>query len=172
MLHQKPKASTAGCLILFLKQHFSFTYAMKKLLILLAACSISAAASAQTTPVKAAPGQHQMHKKDHKQEDLTPEQRADRAAQKLTKSLNLSAAQTQQVRQLHLARIQQQQARKAANGTVANADRKARHQAMKGQKAQYDAQLKQILSADQYTKYAQMQADRKAKYQAKRQTKG
>lgn len=141
---------------------------MKKLLILLAAFSISAAASAQTAPVKAARGQHQ--KAHHK--DLTPEQRADRAAQKLTKSLGLSAVQSQQVRQLHLARIQQQQARKAQPGTVAKADRKARHQAMKGQRAQYDAQLKQILSADQYTRYAQIQADKKAKHQAKRQAKG
>lgn len=141
---------------------------MKKLLILLAAFSISAAASAQITPVKTVRGQYQKSQK----QDLTPEQRADRAAQKLTKSLNLSAAQSQQVRQLQLARIQQQQANKGQAGTVAKADRKARHQAMKGQRAQYDAQLKQILSADQYTKYAQMQADKKAKHQAKRQTKG
>lgn len=145
---------------------------MKKLLILLAAGSISVAASAQTAPVQAAPGQHRPMHKEGRQQNLTPEQRADRAAQKLTKSLNLSAAQTQQVRQLHLARIQERQARKNQPASMVAADKKARHQARKGQKVQYDAQLKQILSADQYAKYTQMRAEKMAKHQAKRQNKG
>ena len=37
---------------------------------------------------------------------------------------------------------------------------------MKAKKAQYDAQLKQILSADQYAKYTQLQADQMAKRKA------
>ena len=133
---------------------------MKKFLVILAAFSFSAAAvSAQTAPAKAAHGQH--HKGDHAK--LTPEQRADRSAQRMSQKLNLSAAQTQQVRQLQLARIQEMQAHKAQAGTTATTDKKQHHAAMKAGKAQYDAKLKQILSADQYAKYTQMQADKMAK---------
>ncbi|RSK47149.1 guided entry of tail-anchored proteins factor 1 [Hymenobacter rigui] len=139
---------------------------MKKLLVLFAAFSLSAAAaSAQTTPVKAAHGQHM--KGDHTAK--TPEQRADRAAQALTKQLGLSAAQTAQVRQLHLDRARQMDAHKAQARTATAADKKQHHEAMKAEKAQYDAKLKQILSADQYAKYTQRQADKMAKHKAHRQ---
>ncbi|MFD2787572.1 DUF4890 domain-containing protein [Hymenobacter rubripertinctus] len=132
---------------------------MKKFLVILAAFSFSAA-SAQSVPAKAAHGQH--HRGEHA--NLTPEQRADRSAQRLTQKLNLSATQTQQVRQLHLSRAQAMQTHKAQAGTaVAKADKKQHHAAMKAGKAQYDAQLKQILSADQYAKYTQLQADKMAK---------
>ncbi|AHJ97232.1 guided entry of tail-anchored proteins factor 1 [Hymenobacter swuensis] len=144
---------------------------MKKLLILLAAFSLSAAAaSAQTTPVKAAHGQHMKGGKMHGDKaPKTPEQRADHAAQALTKQLGLSAAQTAQVRQLHLDRARQMQAHKAQAGTSTGTDKKQHHEAMKAEKAQYEAQLKQILSADQYAKYAQLQADKMAKHKAHRQ---
>ncbi|MET4105259.1 hypothetical protein [Hymenobacter sp. UYP22] len=144
---------------------------MKKLLVLLTAFSLSAAvASAQTTPVKAAHGQHMKGgKMQGTKTAKTPEQRADHAAQSLTKKLGLSATQTQQVRQLHLSRAQQMQAHKAQAGTAAPADRKQHHEAMKAEKAQYEAQLKQILSADQYAKYTQLQADKMAKHKAHRQ---
>ncbi|WP_139922930.1 hypothetical protein [Hymenobacter sp. DG01] len=142
---------------------------MKKILVLLAAFSLSAAAvSAQTTPAKAAYGQHQKGNKPAK----TPEQRADHAAQSLAKKLSLSAAQTEQVRQLNLARFQELQAKRTQVATAA--DKKQRHQAMKASKDRYEAQLKQILSAEQYTKYAQLQAEKQAKrkaHQGQRQAK-
>ncbi|UYZ64537.1 hypothetical protein [Hymenobacter weizhouensis] len=122
---------------------------MKKIVVLLAAFSFAATvASAQTAP---APTQRPAQAARAQQAPKTPEQKADRAAQHLTKKLGLSAAQTEQVRQLHLARIQQQQARKAA-------------------RAQYDAQLKQILSAEQYAKYTQLQAERLQKRKARHQS--
>ncbi|MCA8829784.1 hypothetical protein [Hymenobacter pini] len=144
---------------------------MKKLLVLFAAFSLSAAAaSAQTTPVKAAHGQHTRGGKMHGDKTAkTPEQRADHAAQSLTRKLGLSAAQTEQVRQLHLERAKQMQAHKAQAGTATAADKKQHHEAMKAEKAQYEARLKQILSADQYAKYTQMQADKMAKHKAHRQ---
>ena len=104
----------------------------------------------------------------------TPEQRADHAAQSLTKQLGLTATQTEQVRQLHLNRAREMQAYKAQAGTTP-ATKRQHHEAMKSKKAQYEAQLKQILSADQYAKYAQMQSDRMAKrkaHQGPKQAKG
>ncbi|OWP62345.1 hypothetical protein CDA63_14770 [Hymenobacter amundsenii] len=138
---------------------------MKKFLFILAAFSFSAAAaSAQTAPAKVAHGQH--HKGEHKGDhaNLTPEQRADRSAQHMSRKLSLSAAQTQQVRQLHLSRAQAMQAHKNQAGTaVAKADKKQHHVAMKAEKERYNAQLKQILSNDQYAKYTQLQAEKMAK---------
>ncbi|WP_426491606.1 hypothetical protein [Hymenobacter sp. 102] len=139
---------------------------MKKLLVLFAAFSLSAAAaSAQTTPVKAAHGRHMKGDKAAK----TPEQRADHTAQALTKQLGLSAAQTAQVRQLALDRARQMDAHKAQAGTASPTDKKQHRAAMQAEKAQYDAKLKQILSADQYAKYTQRQADKMAKHKAHRQ---
>ncbi|UPL50494.1 DUF4890 domain-containing protein [Hymenobacter sublimis] len=132
---------------------------MKKLLVLFAAFSFSAAAaSAQTTPVKAAHGQHQKGAKANK----TPEQRAEQKAKSLSQKLGLTAAQTEQVRQLHLARFQEMQAQRTQTASAAN--KQQRHQAMKASKDRYEAQLKQILSAEQYTKYAQLQAQKQAKH--------
>lgn len=144
---------------------------MKKLLVLFAAFSLSAAAaSAQTAPVKAAHGQHMKGGKMHGNKTAkTPEQRADHTAQSLSKKLGLSAAQTEQVRQLNLSRAQRMQAHKAQVGTAAPADKKQHHEAMKAEKTQYEAQLKQILSADQYAKYAQLRSDKMAKHKAHRQ---
>ena len=148
---------------------------MKKFLVIFAAFSFSAAAvSAQTLPTKAAHGQHRMKGEKGDKAAKTPEQRADHAAQSLTKQLGLTAAQTEQVRQLHLNRAKEMQAYKAQTSTTP-ATKRQHHEAMKGKKAQYEAQLKQILSADQYAKYAQMQSDRMAKrkaHQGPKQAKG
>lgn len=138
---------------------------MKKLLVLFAAFSFSAlAGSAQTTPVKAPHAQHQKGNKPAK----TPEQRAEQKAKHLGQKLSLSAAQTEQVRQLNLARFQEMQAKRSAAATTP-ADKQQRHQAMKASKDQYEARLKQILSAEQYTKYAQLQAEKQAKHKGQHQ---
>ncbi|RPD48457.1 hypothetical protein DNI29_07475 [Hymenobacter sediminis] len=132
---------------------------MKKLLVLLAAFSFSiAAAYAQTTPVKHAYAQHQKGDKAAK----TPEQRAEQKAKSLSQKLGLSAAQTEQVRQLNLARYQEMQAKRTQVATPAN--KQQRHQDMKASKERYETQLKQILSAEQYTKYTQLQASKEAKH--------
>ncbi|MCR5889635.1 DUF4890 domain-containing protein [Hymenobacter sp. J193] len=144
---------------------------MKKLLVVLLAFSFSAgAASAQTTTAPAGkPKMHHGHK--GQKANLTPEQRADKAAKKMAEKLSLTAAQTTQVRQLHLARIQEMQAHKAQAGTTAApADKKQHHAAMKAGKQRYEAQLKQILSAEQYAKYTQLQAERMQKRKAHRQS--
>lgn len=139
---------------------------MKKLLIILAAFSISAgAASAQNAPVN----NRHPHTAQANKAQKTPEQKADQKAKHLAQQLNLSAEQTQKVRQLHLARYQEMQANRAKYATAGKTD--ARKQEMKASKAKYDAQLKQILSADQYTKYAQLRADKMQKHQGQRKAK-
>ncbi|GAA3929530.1 hypothetical protein [Hymenobacter algoricola] len=133
---------------------------MKKILILLAAFSFSAAAvSAQTVTTK-------VKSKDKKEQvgktPKTPEQRADHMARRLTKSLQLTTDQTARVRQLYLAQAQEMQARGAKYAAENN--KAGRHADKKASRERYDAQLKQILNADQYNKYAQQRAERMSKH--------
>jgi coenzyme F420-reducing hydrogenase alpha subunit len=139
---------------------------MKKALVILAAFTFSVgAASAQTVPVK---NRHPRTAQAGKAQK-TPEQKADQKAKHLAQQLNLSAEQTEKVRQLHLARYQEMQANRAKYATAGKTD--ARKQEMKADKAAYDAQLKQILSADQYTKYAQLRAEKAEKHKGHQKAK-
>lgn len=133
---------------------------MKKILILLAAFSFSAGAvSAQTMTAKDQPKDRKEHAaKAHK----TPEQRADHLTKRLTKSLSLTADQTAKVRQLFLTQNQEMQANRAKYAAAGN--KAAGHAARKADRARYDAQLQQLLSPDQYRKYAQQRAEHQNKH--------
>jgi periplasmic protein CpxP/Spy len=94
-------------------------------------------------------------KKEHK----SPEERAKKRSQKYKTDLGLDEAQTQK---MEAALVQKYAARQAAQ----EADDKA---AMKKAKQDYDAQVKQILSPEQYKKYEEMKEEKK---QGKGQGKG
>jgi protein CpxP len=116
---------------------------MKKFLLpLLAAVAISFSAAAQTTPPQE--GGRPRH---------SPQEMADRQAQRLSKELNLSADQSTKVTQIFAARTQDMQALRAS-GT-----RPTREQ-MQTSRAQYDDQLKQVLTPEQFTKYTALAASR------------
>ena len=122
---------------------------MKKTLILLAALVLTAAGSsfAQTTTPAATIHQGKGH--------ATPAQKADRQAGKLAKALGLTADQEARVEQLMLARQQETTALKAKYG----ADKKAGRPEMKAAYERYTAQLKSILTAEQYAKFDQMKEE-------------
>ena len=136
---------------------------MKKTLVMLAAAALTiGAASAQTTMpadagTTARPGQYGRGNRAG-QANLTPEQRADRQAQRLTKELSLSADQTEKIKQMELARGQEMQALRGQAST--GDDRATMRQTMQTMRTKYDTQLKDILTPDQYTKYGQMQDNR------------
>ncbi|MBD2715019.1 hypothetical protein KBK19_08230 [Microvirga sp. STR05] len=140
---------------------------MKKSLILLAALAFSVSvASAQTATSKP---DRKARMEQAGKTPKTPEQRADHAAQRLTKQLGLSAAQTAQVRELHIVRYKEMEAKRTQ---LATTDKTQRHQEMKAGKERYETQLKQILSAEQYTKYAQLRAEKAEKHKGHRKAKG
>lgn len=92
----------------------------------------------------------------------TPEQQADHFTRQLTQKLALSTDQAQRVRQLNLAYQQEQQAAKAKYGT----DHKnlAKRQEMKALRDRFETQLRQVLSADQAAKYAQLREEKMQKH--------
>ncbi|GAB2475045.1 hypothetical protein GCM10011375_23790 [Hymenobacter qilianensis] len=126
------------------------------MLILLAAFTLTAgAASAQTQPTKPAQAQTQRGKKSADQRTKkTPEQRAEARAANLSKSLGLNAEQTEKVRQLHLTHVKEMDAVRAKD--IEN------HQKGKATRDRHEAQLKTILTADQYAKYEQQRTERMA----------
>lgn len=133
---------------------------MKKNLLLLAALSLGAAAPALAqAPVKTTgsdANQNALHQKmtpkgpgkGHK----TPAQKADRKAAKMAQELGLTADQEARVERLMLARQQETAAFKAKYG----ADKKAGRPEMKAAHDRYEAQLKAILTPEQYVKFGQM----------------
>ncbi len=116
---------------------------MKKFLLpLLAAVAISLSAAAQTTPPQ-----------EGGRPRRSPQEMAGHQAQRLSKELNLSADQSAKVQQVLAARTQEMQALRTS-GT-----RPTREQ-MQANRAKYDEQFKQVLTPEQYAKYAAMAANR------------
>ncbi|WP_375433690.1 hypothetical protein [uncultured Hymenobacter sp.] len=139
---------------------------MKNTFVLLAAFLISAGvASAQTAPAKV---KNKVKTDQSAKVKKTPEQKATHTAQQMAKNLNLTAAQTEQVRQLDLTRHQEMQAKRAQ---FASADKAKQREEMRAGKEKYEAQLKQILNAEQYAKYTQLRAAKLEKHKTNRKMK-
>jgi protein CpxP len=121
---------------------------MKKLLLPLLALVLSATAvSAQTTPQDGGRPRH------------TPEEMATRQTEGLTKRLGLNADQSTKVQQIMLDRDKEMMAMRGQMQT--GTDRSQLREQMQANRAKYDDQLKQVLTADQFTKYTAMQANRR-----------
>jgi len=125
---------------------------MKKTLALLAALALTTVGTsiAQTAPTAA---KVKMHggKGGHKD----PAQKADQKASKMAKELGLNADQEAKVEQLLVARQQESVALK----TKYAADKNAGRAEMKASHDKYEAQLKAILTPEQYTKMGQMKTE-------------
>ncbi|TYZ07601.1 hypothetical protein FY528_14665 [Hymenobacter lutimineralis] len=129
---------------------------MKKMLVLLTTLALTvAAASAQTTstPTPAAQnsypgGRGQGHGR------LTPELRAQRMTERLTRELALSTEQATRVQGILLAQSQENEAIRTKYAT--STDRRAALPELKAAKEKYDTQLKAVLTSEQHIKYAQL----------------
>ncbi|AZB08900.1 hypothetical protein EG344_08720 [Chryseobacterium sp. G0162] len=127
---------------------------MKKLVLAIAFIGMGSFAMAQqTTPqdreAKRAEMQQKMQQKE--QEHLA----------QMQKDLNLNASQVTQVKALHEKRKAEMKADFAKNKEA----RQAKMEEMKAKRTQMDADMKKILTPEQYDKW---QADRKAKMEQKR----
>ncbi|GAB3579995.1 periplasmic heavy metal sensor [Hymenobacter daeguensis] len=85
-----------------------------------------------------------------------PEEMAKRQTERMTQELGLNADQAAKVQQIQTARAQEMQAMRGQAG----GDRDKMREQMQASRAKYDAQYKEVLTADQYTKYTSMQANR------------
>lgn len=125
----------------------------KSLLLLLAACAFTlGTAAAQTAP----DGPGMQGPGGYGRMQGNPDEMAKRQADRMTQELGLSADQTAKVQQILLARGQEMQAMRGQAG----GDRDKMREQMQASRTKYDAQFKEVLTPDQYTKYTTMQAER------------
>ncbi|MDQ2769657.1 MAG: DUF4890 domain-containing protein [Bacteroidota bacterium] len=113
-----------------------------------AAAQTTAPANAETMNMPAREGRMQGN----------PDEMAKRQGERLSKELALTPDQTTKVQQILLARGQEMQAMRGQARDASN--RGQMRDQMQASRAKYDAQFKEVLSPDQYTKYTAMQADR------------
>ncbi len=85
-----------------------------------------------------------------------PDEMARHQTERMTRELGLNADQAAKVQQIQTARAQEMQAMRGQAG----ADRDKMREQMQASRTKYDAQFKEVLTADQYTKYTAMETDR------------
>ena len=127
---------------------------MKKLVLAVAFIAFGGFAMAQqTTPQDRQAKRAEMHQKFQQKEQ-------EHMAQ-MQKDLNLNQAQVDKIKALHDKRKAEMKTEFEKN----KGERQARAEQMKAKRAQMDAEMKQILTPQQYDKW---QADRKAKMEQRR----
>ena len=127
----------------------------KSLLPLLAAFALTVGtASAQTTETRPGPGA--MEGRGRMQG--SPDEMAKRQSERMSKELGLNADQTTKVQQILLARGQEMQAMRSQARDAGTRDQM--REQMQANRTKYDAQFKEVLTADQYTKYTTMEGNR------------
>lgn len=95
----------------------------------------------------------------------TPEQKAAVQADKMKAELALTDAQRNQVYEACLKRIQDADAIKAKSSNVS--DKKGRKSDLKAVQSAFDTRMKEILTADQYTKWCKKKEEHKARAKSK-----
>lgn len=93
----------------------------------------------------------------------TADERVEAQTERLAKDLNLNEDQKAQVAAINKKYVEQAQQRKAE----AQADKQARHEAAQQMKADHEAEIKKVLTEDQYAKYQELQAAKQEKREAK-----
>ena len=130
---------------------------MKKFLFpLLAAFALTVGTAAAQTTTSDATGM-QGQGRGYGRAQGSPDEMAKRQAERLSKELGLTADQTTKVQAIMLARTQEMQAMRGQAGT---GDRNQIREQMQANRAKYEAQFKEVLTPDQYTKFTALQADR------------
>ena len=101
---------------------------------------------------------------------LTPEQRVNLQVKKLTKELNLSDKQAQELKEIVVKEIEQRearkaeiQARKAEKKRMASEDMNARKVKFEEEKTQAEERMKKILTPEQFSKWTEIRKARKEK---------
>jgi periplasmic protein CpxP/Spy len=100
------------------------------------------------------------------QQDQTPEQRAAKQVQRLTKALTLTNDQAAQIQPMLLELNQKRDAMRNAS------DKRAAMKDMRSLVSAQDEKMKTILSADQYAKYEDIKDDAKEKMRGKKGRRG
>lgn len=131
------------------------------LLPVLAAFALTVGTAAAQTTTETAPtvgSAQQGQGRGYGRQQGSPEEMAKRQSERMTQELGLNADQSTKIQQILLARGQEMQSMRGQTRDATNRDQM--REQMQANRAKYDAQFKEVLTADQYTKYTAMQANR------------
>jgi hypothetical protein len=147
----------------------------KHLLVLASAVTLLTYTNAQSQNIPAPTNTEHNHNHDghdHPHGDgekaLTPEEKAQKVADRLEQKLTLSADQKTKIYALTLDKIKKTREIRAMKGK----DPKVRKEEFKKLRADYDTKVKGTLSPEQQAKWEQLKAEAKAKREAARQANG
>lgn len=98
---------------------------------------------------------------------MTKEERVHKKVSQLAEKLQLTESQKQQVLELHLEKAKQREAKR----TDQKADMKNKKEAFKAEKDKYHAQMKEILTDEQYARWQELKKIKKQNMKAKKQQK-
>lgn len=117
-------------------------------------------------------------KMEEQKQQLTPEQKVNIQVKKMTKELNLTEKQVQEIRVVVASEVEKREANKAemqaikASGVKPSKEEmKARKAKLEEDKAEMDAKMKNILTPEQYALWLQKLEERKQKMEAKKAEK-
>ena len=115
-------------------------------------------AAAQTSPMPNpnGPSTGAIEGRGYGRQQGSPDEMAKRQSERMTQEMGLNADQAAKVQQILLARSQEMQAMRGQT----DGDRDKMREQMQTGRAKYDAQFKEVLTADRYTKYTTLEADR------------
>lgn len=109
-------------------------------------------------------------KMEEQKQQLTPEQKVNLQVKKLTKELNLSDKQAQELKEIVVKEIEQRearkaeiQARKAEKKKMASEELNARKLKFEEEKMQTEERMKKILTPEQFSKWTEIRKARKEK---------
>ncbi len=89
-------------------------------------------------------------------EQRTPEERAEAMTARMTKELPLNADQSTKIRAINLEQAKKMEAIRQKNGE----DRAASHSEFKALSGETDTKYKEVLTAEQFTKYQQQEQEK------------
>ncbi len=127
---------------------------------------------AGSTMAQQAPQKERKHRteqrggKDRKG-DRTPEERASRRTEKMSKELGLNKSQTRKLQALNLKQMEQREAMRERHKDGNMHDR-GQLQEMEAARAQWDAELKDILTKKQYAQYQAQREQMRAQHKERR----
>ncbi|AWV99516.1 DUF4890 domain-containing protein [Arcticibacterium luteifluviistationis] len=97
------------------------------------------------------------------QKKVDPKERAEKMSQKLKSDLSLNEDQYAQILALNTAKTEKLE----ANKDLKKEEMKAKHEAMKVEREAYNANLKEILTQEQYIKFLEMKTEQKGEMRRK-----
>jgi Spy/CpxP family protein refolding chaperone len=146
----------------------NFKIVSKKVFIIALLCVGFSICAQESTPTK---------KKGNK-EAKSSQKMGDERLNKMTADLNLTPAQQEQMKPIiaeQTAKMDamkaQQKANKEAGIQLSDADKKEMRKKMKEEKEANDAKIKNILTAEQFTKYQEMQKEQREKMMSQKKPK-